>query len=1375
MRRSHIARRQRGRPVVSSLLCPLLVLSYSHVALVAASTTGGSGIIPPPPPPPPPPSLSGGKFSHSILPGERPDGTVLEKGGTDVNALPRKLQNGEQKISLDDSDQQQGMVLPVYERKDAPLLEEDNLKTKWGDRPGANHSPRKGWDSHDHPKLTDTNKQTQQPEQTQSHPAEETWGYEQPSSQYYPDQYNQRQGQWPQTPNRYTSSSSQAYYPQYQGYHQQLPQQQRQRYEQARPTAQSQQLMRYNRPQSSTPISKTSASRLFSMAVRKIQTGLDTVTESLDTDKVVSSVSSITSRLGHIGDAVSSGMGLAGSRTGHSGAPPRPAGTGAGTGQRYVPRPSISHDPRRGVKPKEQYAPPMSELYSFDKETDVPESQDGSGMPSDVPGGVAQWKGSDKKSADEEDEEFGESLGHHTDSDIDDDDEMNTATSRGPDIFKMQTPSAPTSPKMGEGSIRKSSDLRRPQPISQFPPPRKTDKNRLDQTWPNGGSMTSSSATRQQQYRDYDDDYESSSIGSKVKSVIGSVPVPNIPKLFKGLRSSTDLYDDGAWSDDESRSKSKAGGVGGLFSGRKAPSTNAYSVPSSGSSLQGRSASSRPLGTANVPRPVMSLLEKRGNLLSAAGARRCASIGRTQASLDAAQLALVAFAMREAIPVFHKAVSTSGGVDNLTAMLSTILTGVDGWVPYALCAAVLISVSHAAWIVPSLKALSSEVASESESEASYTQLYLRLISSIPMKTSFPATVVRKAARADALNAASTARLHFFITLAVSFVLLSTVAVLQPAGAAITSAIVQSIKLNALKERPIVWSAVLEEIKSIGLDLGHGLRTLFYTELNEVKQQPLRVVVVVSLLASLLFVSYLPSLERSRKSNPVGFDEEEDEEEDSITSLWSNIGSCSATRLGLLSSLRGVEGALEQYSKLRPDRAAAAGMTLSRGQTNLSRRKRKQQRSPFLLRSVTPLLRELAYSLSSLVVLVVPLVVYTYVWSKTQTDDEDVILSLKSIPMEGWASLLDMAALLLMTNIQVGRAAHYAIGAANARLGTSLTTFFQTLSNTVSELQKLAAASSNSDFQAMLTASPTEGIVVTDFWAAHSTRQAWAVRGANVQCKNGEVVVVIGSDGAGKSRLLTSISEHIFAPPKSARTTTFVRGSVNVAGVNLSKWDRGQLQRRVGVLLNDVRTVSDYASLVTGCTLEEILEPIPLVGGSPGRQIGAKEKHAMALAIKITGLGSKLSSRLPSKLATVVSANEDELKPSPLRPPSYPLSPSDWSRVLLTKVLAQLIAGNDNQQASPNSITKCLIGSILLLDDATSQMSEVDEATCITALRNTGAAVILTSNRWTTGRFADRIIVIENGVIVESGTHSDLINLGPERSLYAMQWNAMSSV
>ena len=164
-----------------------------------------------------------------------------------------------------------------------------------------------------------------------------------------------------------------------------------------------------------------------------------------------------------------------------------------------------------------------------------------------------------------------------------------------------------------------------------------------------------------------------------------------------------------------------------------------------------------------------------------------------------------------------------------------------------------------------------------------------------------------------------------------------------------------------------------------------------------------------------------------------------------------------------------------------------------------------------------------------------------------------------------------------------------------------------------------------------------------------------------------------------------------------------------------------------------------------------------------------------LCYQITGLGSKILVHLPSKLSTVVSPNEDDLKPSSIRPPAYPLSPSDWSRVLLTKILAQAISGNENQLSSHITVRKCMVGSILLLDDATTQMSEEDEAQLITALRSTDAAVILTSNRWATGRFADQIVVVDGGSVVESGTHSDLLNLGPERSVYARHWRAISAV
>eukprot|EP00956_Cyclotella_meneghiniana_P017079 scaffold27535_cov69-Cyclotella_meneghiniana.AAC.10 len=1269
--------------VVSSFLCHLALLSGSHVGLVTASTTTDSGILPPPPPPPPR-DVKALHSTQSIIADDKTD--ELDKGESSVAPPPGEVQS---KATTEED--HQGSLSISIDQVDTGTREESSNE-KQTDTMSASHVPllQNTWEQpNDAAEHTYT--QTYQPYDEQ-----QSWGYNQPNNKY---QNSHNQGQWSQSNDyghQWNPQGNQNYPKQY--YNQPYPSQHQQH----------QQLVPYKRPQSNV---KASASRFFNMAVQKLQTGIDSVSESLDTNKVVTSVSSLTSRLGEIGDAVSNSVGLSGSK-----GRPRPMHTNAAQG---YPRQRM--DPRLGAQPSQQeYAPPMSELYSLDTSTNQPPSESDS---NDVYRDN-QWESNDHGG---DTDEFDSVTSYYLEQDNDSDSDVEgSSLNHGSD-----------DPKLTDTTHADEDELnfKRPQSIRpNLSKAEQTERRQPSQTWPNGGSMFTSTTTRPQQYRDYDD-YESASIGSKVKAVIGSVPIPNIKRMFKR---NSNQYDDGAWSEDESKEKSKASTSFSSIHSRRAPSQ---------------------ANAVTVPRPVMSLLGKRHNLISPAASKRCASIGRTQAVFNAAQLGLVIFIVHEVLPTFHNAL-LSGRGELRSTILSTIIAATDGWTLHALCAIILISASNIAWIEPLLSAVSLEAAAESESEAAYTKLYLRLISSIPMKKSFP-TAIRKAAQAEALNAASTARLHFFVTLAMSYVLISTVAVLKPAGAAIAAALLHLYQLDAWKQKPIVWDKVLESSKTVGFGLAKTLHGLIQTEIKEVREQPLRVVVVFSLLTALLVVSYLPLLEKCRKASSVVYDE--DEEEDTITSLWSNIGSSSATRIGLLSSPRGVEGALDQFARLRPDRAASAGMLLTGRGKKDARRKRSRQSSQLMLSSIEPMLRKLAYLLLGSCVLLVPAALYIYVLAQAQSE------SLQAISLDGWISLLEMAALLFTTNILVGKAAHNAIWTANARLGGHLTMFFTILSSVVGEIKNLAAMSFNSDFQAMMTASPSAGIDVNDFWSAHSTRKAWATKGANIKCKAGEVVLLIGSAGAGKSRLLTSISEHIFTPPKSARTTTYARGTISIAGVDLSKWDRAQLQRRVGVWLHDVRTVSDYASLVTGTTLEEILEPVT------DSQMSTQERNAVALAMKITGVGKRLSKQLPSRLSTVVSANEDELKPSSLRPPSYPLSPSDWSLVFLTKVLAQLIAGNANQQASSNEIAKCLIGSILLLDDATSQMSEIDEAKFINALRSTGAAVILTSNRWATGRFADRIVVLDNGSVVESGTHADLMNIGPERSLYAHQWNVMSLI
>ena len=1013
-----------------------------------------------------------------------------------------------------------------------------------------------------------------------------------------------------------------------------------------------------------------------------------------------------------------------------------------------IPPPGPGGQSRTAIKGT--YAPPMSELFSFEND---PKNDEMNGIDSCY----------------NIDADYDDISGPHS---VDDDANSSDDEEEYPDVT---TPPWQSLPKQTSHPFLNNDPPRLdilPSSSIGIPPPHPTVRSSLppSSSIPARLSTDSRRTDSRRVYRAYDDDDDDdgSSLGRKIKSALGAC-IPRVPRLF---RRNSGMYDDGSWSDDESRESRR-------------PRTRDHHLTSL------RSARSSPV----VPRPVQSLLDKRETLLSVASSRSCASFGRTQAVLDACRLALVVSMLREAVPLFLRALLSSVspnaeplGGDIRRAVISTLLSSaLDGWAPYALAATLLLSASDGVWIQPALRAAYADAALENTSDAAYAQLYLRLTTSTPMlKTSFLGSVIKEATRAQALQVASSARLRSFVALAALYVLLSTVAVLRPAVVFVASAMADVIRLDVWKDSTIDWKNLLDGMTNLGSSLAQSLFGLIGTEMEAIRQQPLRVVMVVSLLISLIAVSYLPSLEKRRK-RVIGdiYGEENEDEDATITSLWSNAGSSSATRLRLLSSPRGVEGALEQFAKLRPDSAVAAGISIVRQPTRLPRRKKKRSRNE----DFSQLLTKVLYSTSSLIVLSAPLAIYIYYFAPIHSSDG-----------ANWVPLLELASLLAFTHLRAANAMHDAIQSSNIRLGqSSVDDFFQKLVEAVAELRKLASeSSSGADFQAMLTASPTKGITVSDLWAAHSSRKAWAIKGANIQCQNGEVCIIIGADGSGKTRLLTAIAEHMFPPPKSARTTTHVRGSINLSGVDASKWDRNQLKKRVGVLLNDVRTVSDYASLMAGCTLEEILEPV-LEGGC----VGPKERNSMFAAIKvsstsetvvkrmkcfdlylfslsnlcnqITGLGSKILVHLPSKLSTVVSPNEDDLKPSSIRPPAYPLSPSDWSRVLLTKILAQVISGNENQPSSPTNVRKCMVGSILLLDDATSQMSEEDEAQLITALRSTDAAVVLTSNRWATGRFADRIVVVDGGSVVESGTHTDLLNLGPERSVYARHWRAISAV
>ena len=82
--------------------------------------------------------------------------------------------------------------------------------------------------------------------------------------------------------------------------------------------------------------------------------------------------------------------------------------------------------------------------------------------------------------------------------------------------------------------------------------------------------------------------------------------------------------------------------------------------------------------------------------------------------------------------------------------------------------------------------------------------------------------------------------------------------------------------------------------------------------------------------------------------------------------------------------------------------------------------------------------------------------------------------------------------------------------------------------------------------------------------------------------------------------------------------------------------------------------------------------------------------------------------------------------------------------------------------------------MLLLDEATSALDAETEAAILATLKRLAAdqAVVITSHRANTVRDADTILVLDNGRLVESGTHDSLLAL---RGLYRWSWQQQQTL
>ena len=226
-----------------------------------------------------------------------------------------------------------------------------------------------------------------------------------------------------------------------------------------------------------------------------------------------------------------------------------------------------------------------------------------------------------------------------------------------------------------------------------------------------------------------------------------------------------------------------------------------------------------------------------------------------------------------------------------------------------------------------------------------------------------------------------------------------------------------------------------------------------------------------------------------------------------------------------------------------------------------------------------------------------------------------------------------------------------------------------------------------------------------------------IDGLDLVIKPGEKIGLVGRSGAGKSTLINLMLR--FYDLKS--------GAIRIDGQSVADVEQDSLRAQIGVVTQDT-------SLLHRTVLENIIY---------GRE-GATEEEARAAAIKaqaldfIEGLEDSHGNR-----GMMAQVGERGVK----------LSGGQRQRIAIARVLLKN-------------------APILVLDEATSALDSEVEAAIQDSLNllMEGKTVLAIAHRLSTIASMDRLIVMDNGRIIETGSHDELLANG---GLYASLWERQS--
>lgn len=237
--------------------------------------------------------------------------------------------------------------------------------------------------------------------------------------------------------------------------------------------------------------------------------------------------------------------------------------------------------------------------------------------------------------------------------------------------------------------------------------------------------------------------------------------------------------------------------------------------------------------------------------------------------------------------------------------------------------------------------------------------------------------------------------------------------------------------------------------------------------------------------------------------------------------------------------------------------------------------------------------------------------------------------------------------------------------------------------------------------------PQDGIRFENVSFTYPGSSKPALRNISLHLKPREKLAIVGENGSGKTTLIKLLTR-LYTPDS---------GRIFLDGLDLQEWDVDVLRRRIGVIFQNFVRYQFTVGENIGVGDVEHLE-------NTTRWETAAQK----------GMAQSFIDQLPQSFQTQLGRWFKG---------GQELSGGQWQKIALSRAFMRSQA------------------DILVLDEPTSAIDAQAEFEIFNHFRaiTQNQMVLLISHRFSTVRMADKILVIENGEVIEQGTHEELLQLG----------------